>query len=96
MRAHEATIRDLHARVLSNLALLNPHLLYRAGCTEPCGDRNILSASEWTLASLARFVEMTRTWAVLTEVASASANRDLAIRMWQILSGEDNFPSPAY
>jgi hypothetical protein len=58
----------------------------------PCGDRDIFTGDEWTLASWQTFHRALTNWAILARAAASKVNRQEAIQWWKHLLGNDYFP----
>lgn len=66
---------------------------YSRRCMTPCGDRDIFTAEEWSLAGWNGFHDiLTRIWTRGSNLASQSADRAAGIEFWRIVLGEDYFP----
>ncbi len=84
---------DYIPAVLNHIASISAATWYIAGCLTPCGERNILSAGEWGLASWQVFHNaVMNIWAPLSTLANHSPDRALAIQHWRALLGADYFP----
>lgn len=59
----------------------------------PCGDRDIFVEGEWSKSSWETFHETCGLWAKCARLANQAQDRDDAIEYWQLLLGEDFFPS---
>jgi hypothetical protein len=81
----------IHA-VLAHLAGTTADAWYRQSVPTPCGERDILVASEWGLVSWRRFHEMMGTWANCSRLASVAQHKSHAVGAWQLLLGKDYFP----
>jgi hypothetical protein len=66
---------------------------YRTRCMTPCGDRDVFTVEEWTLADWQAFHDaITRVWARGSKLANESPDRTAAIEVWRIVLGENYFP----
>jgi hypothetical protein len=83
---------DYIPAILAALTGVPPVVRYVAGCKTPCGDRDILSSSEWALVSWQTFHDIAVKWARAANAASGLADRSAAISLWRMLLGEAYFP----
>jgi hypothetical protein len=83
---------DYIPAVLASMTSATPDAMYLAGCTTPCGDRNVFTQGEWDVTKWFLFHEMATKWAAAAQAASRSGDRHFAISMWRTLLGADYFP----
>jgi len=84
---------DYIPAVLNHIASTLAVTWYGTRCMTPCGDRDIFTGEEWTLANWQAFHEfLTKVWAPGSQLASKSSDRAIAIQCWRIVLGEDYFP----
>jgi hypothetical protein len=87
---------DYIPAVLNYIAGTTAPAWYLGRCMTPCGERDIFTGQEWTMASWTIFHDYLGTvWAILASAAANSGDRTNAIRLWRIVLGEDYFPLEA-
>jgi hypothetical protein len=84
---------DYLASIFRAIAAHKPDDWYRTKCMTPCGDRDILTGSEWSAAEWWKFHETIARCSVLAEGAIVTQSAEKAIEWWQAILGKDFFPS---
>jgi hypothetical protein len=79
-------------RVLSFIAGVTAEGCYQQRIMTPCGDRDIFTGDEWTLASWQSLHRALANWAILAQTAASKVSRQDAIQWWKHLLGDDYFP----
>jgi hypothetical protein len=63
-----------------------------SGIKTPCQERRLFSKTEWTWESWKAFYDQVRCFDALAQAACLAPESEMAIRIWQLLLGEDFFP----
>jgi len=63
------------------------------GIKTPCGERSLFSQTEWTWELWKTFHEWVLFFVLLTQAACRAPDKAVAIQTWQLLLGEDFFPT---
>ncbi len=66
---------------------------YSSVCRTPCGDRDIFTSTEWSLASWTQFHKVMELYARAARLANESSTQSGAIEAWQTILGADYFPA---
>lgn len=80
---------------LSYIASSSAEAWYKTVLKTPCGDRDIFTGAEWSLASWDIFHARVREWSRLATNARDARFKGDAIRYWRALLGDDYFPEAA-
>ena len=65
---------------------------YARNVLTPCGDRDIFTSGEWNAEGWGKFHQLSEQIANALQSASAATDRDAAIKLWQLVLGDDVFP----
>lgn len=79
-------------KILSYLAKWSADEWYQADIKTPCGERSIFSVSEWHTDSWYEFHKLVQLWSRCANLASSAQDVNEAIKLWQLLLGENYFP----
>lgn len=78
--------------VLTAIAGFTPEKAEVSALTNPCRDKKIFGASEWSLSAYRRFHTRATLWRGVAARANQEKNRDRAIAAWKELLGDNYFP----
>ena len=79
--------------LLEHIANQSALTWFTQGCATPCKDRKIFTPSEWSWEKWQAFHQAIGVWSTYAKMARDSQDRNAAITVWQILLGDDYFPT---
>jgi len=84
---------DWIASVLRHIVSIPALTWVQQGIKTPCGERLLFTASEWNLETWSKFREAVKVWEQAATLASTAPDEQIAIKAWQLILGDDFFPS---
>lgn len=83
---------DYLAKLFSHIANWTADAWYNVEMRTPCNERNVFTNEEWTYQSWQAFHELIRQLSAVATAATVTTDRNEAIRLWQVVLGDDFFP----
>jgi hypothetical protein len=87
------TTADYMASILGYIADTAADSWYAGRMPTPCADRDIFTNKEWSREQWRTFHQCASLWARAARIAQAAKDKTIAIETWQMILGDDFFPS---